>query len=115
MAVMEAHAQAAPAHADGHHEGDYHGHPNYIKTYLSLLTLFALSLLVGMIHEPLFALLMIFGMAIIKIMFVVNNFMHLRFEPYAIWFAVAFGVACCAIFYFGVFPDIMWVPIEVVK
>ncbi|MBT9545923.1 MAG: cytochrome C oxidase subunit IV family protein [Candidatus Sericytochromatia bacterium] len=99
--------------ATAHAEHDYHGHPNYFKTYFALLLLFSLSLAAGYLDNILMALLLIFGMALIKMMYVVNNFMHLRFEPLSIWFAVAFGLVCCFIFYFGVYPDILWVPLEV--
>ncbi|PIQ26719.1 caa(3)-type oxidase subunit IV [bacterium (Candidatus Blackallbacteria) CG17_big_fil_post_rev_8_21_14_2_50_48_46] len=98
-----------------HPEEDYHGHPNYFKTYFILLTIFGLSLAAGFLDNMLMAILLIFGMAIIKMMYVANNFMHLRFEPVSVWFAVIFGLVCCFIFYFGIYPDIMMVPLEVAR
>lgn len=97
------------------HLDDYHGHPNYFSTYLILLGFLGLSLVAGMLHNWSFALASIFIMAIIKILFVVNNFMHLKYEPLMIWFAAAFGLMCVCFFYFGVYPDLILVPLEVAK
>lgn len=94
---------------------DYHGHPNYILTWGILLLIFGLSLAAGMIGNITLAVTLIFGMAIVKIMFVVTNFMHLRYEPKSIWFTVGFGLACAFIFYYGILPDILWVPLEIAK
>ena len=95
-------------------EHDYHGHPNYGKVLISLLILLAVSLFVGFMFSPLLAIILIFATAIVKIAFVMGNFMHLRYEPLLIWIAVAVVAFCLLAFFWGVFPDIPMVTRDVV-
>jgi hypothetical protein len=95
-------------------ELDYHGHPNYRKVFISLLELFAVSLVVSLIFPLPFAIILIFLTAIWKTALVVKNFMHLKFEPLLIWVAIAAVIFCLFAFYFGVYPDITAVHREVV-
>jgi heme/copper-type cytochrome/quinol oxidase subunit 4 len=95
-------------------EHDYHGHPNYRKVFVSLLELFAVSLVAGYIFPLHIAVILIFLTAAWKTALVVRNFMHLKFEPIMIWIAMAAVIFCLFAFYFGVYPDITAVHREVV-
>lgn len=87
-------------------ETDYHGHPNYLKVFFSLIILFAFSLVVGFFTSPMLAVSLIFLVAIIKAGLVTGNFMHLKFEPKLIWLAVGIVLFILASFFFGVLPDV---------
>ncbi len=94
---------------------DYHGHPNYLLVYLILVAILGISLLAGYLGAKLLAVVLIFGLAVVKAGLVLANFMHVKFEPKIIWGIIGFAVLCMFFFYFGVFPDIVNVPIEIVK
>jgi caa(3)-type oxidase subunit IV len=85
---------------------DYHGHPNYTRTFISLLALLSVSLIVGFFFSPMLAVSLIFATAIWKTALVMKNFMHLKFEPLMIWIAVAAVIFCLFMFFFGIYPDI---------
>lgn len=94
-------------------EHDYHGHPNYGKILRNLMILFALSLVVGYLFSPMIAVSLIFGAAIWKTSLVVNNFMHLKYEPVLIWVLIAAVLFILFAFFFGIYPDICAVRHEV--
>jgi caa(3)-type oxidase subunit IV len=94
-------------------EHDYHGHPNYGKTFIGLLVLFSISLIVGYLFSPLLAVILIFATAVWKTALVMRNFMHLGYEPLLIWIAVAAVLFCLFAFFFGIYPDITAVQLEV--
>ena len=96
-------------------EEDYHGHPNYLKIYLFLLALLAVSLVVGILTSPLMGIMLIFLTAIIKAGLVVGNFMHLKFEPKLVWLVVGIVLFILIAFYFGVYPDIPNQELDVAK
>lgn len=84
-------------------------HPNYVATWFVLVVLLGFSLAVASVNKTL-ALILIFGVAILKAVIVGANFMHLRFEPRWLTGAVLFACCCLGFFWFGVAPDI--VPIK---
>lgn len=86
-------------------------HPNYVATWAVLVALLGVSLAVAELSKTA-ALILIFGIAIVKAVIVCANFMHLRFEPLWLTFAVVFAVMVLFFFAFGVAPDI--VPIDLV-
>lgn len=90
----------------------HHEHPNYILTWFVLVVLLGVSLAVASLSKTL-ALLLIFGVAILKAVIVGSNFMHLRFEPRWVTAAVLFAMCCLGFFWFGVAPDIVIVPLVV--
>lgn len=94
-------------------EHDYHGHPNYGKIFIGLLILFGVSLVVGFLFSPMLAVILIFATAIWKTALVMRNFMHLKFEPFLIWIAIAAVLFCLFAFFFGIYPDITAVELEV--
>ncbi len=87
-------------------ENDYHGHPNYLKIYVSLLVLFAISLAAGLIGNTTIMLLVVFGTALIKAILVLGKFMHLQWEPGLVWVAVGLVFFILFAFFWGVYPDI---------
>ena len=91
---------------------DYHGHPSYIGTWAILVLFFGLSLLANYLGNMQLAVGLIFVLAIMKTLLVVSNFMHVRWEPKTIWFMAIFGLMCVFFLYFGVMPDILWVPLQ---
>lgn len=87
----------------------HHEHPNYIMTWFVLVVLLGASLAVASLSKTL-AVILIFGVAILKAVIVAANFMHLRFEPVWLSAAVVFSLCCLGFFWFGVAPDIVIVP-----
>ena len=93
-------------HGDGHHT-------NYVKTYLILLVLFAISV-AGPEIAPAFGgaativvLITAFGIAFVKAYLVCRDFMHLTVEkPIAQWFLVT-CLVFMLLFFAGVAPDVM--------
>ncbi len=96
-------------------EDDYHGHPNYLRVFIYLLILLAISLVAGYFLSPLAAVFVIFVTATIKGGLVVANFMHLKFEPKLVWLIMGAFVFVVLVFYWGVFPDITIVDLDVTK
>ncbi len=94
-------------------ENDYHGHPNYLRVFIYLLILLAVSLVAGYFLSPLAAIIVIFLTAIIKGGLVMANFMHLKFEPTLIWIVVAAFLFIVLALFWGVFPDIPIIDLEV--
>ncbi len=94
---------------------DYHGHPNYVKVWLGLVALLGISLVLGAMGAHLLAVLLIFGIAVVKALMVAGSFMHLRWEPRLLVGLLIFAVLCAGFLYFGVYPDIVNVPMQVAK
>ena len=92
---------------------DYHGHPNYLRVFIFLLILFAISLVAGFFVSPIAAVAIIFVVAVWKSALVVSNFMHLKYEPLIIWIAVAAVLFCLLAFFWGIYPDITAVKLDV--
>ena len=96
-------------------EQDYHGHPNYVKVFLSLLLLMGISLVIGYFTSPMIGVSLIFLVALLKAGLVVVNFMHLKFEPILVFVVVCVVLFILLSFFWGVFPDITLVTRDVVK
>jgi len=94
---------------------DYHGHPRYTRILISLLGLLALSLIVGNLFSLKWAILLIFATAIWKTALVIRNFMHLKYEPLLIYVVIAAVILILFAFFFGVYPDIPAIPLDVTK
>ena len=97
-----------------HSSDNGHHHPNYVATWAVLVALLLVSLAVASLSKTL-ALILIFGIAIIKAVIVCGNFMHLRFEPKWLTGTVLFAVSVLLIFWFLVAPDVVPVVPVVVK
>lgn len=92
---------------------DYHGHPNYFMVWLTLVIIFIISLAVNELGNRQLAISLIFSLAIVKAILVLGNFMHLRWEPKMVWTIVGFAIFCLLALYYGVMPDLLWVPLKV--
>ncbi|HTB31567.1 MAG TPA: cytochrome C oxidase subunit IV family protein [Bacteroidia bacterium] len=92
---------------------DYHGHPHYGRVLVSLLLLLGVSLTAGYVFSPGIAIALIFATAAWKVTMVVRNFMHLKYEPLFIYIAIAAVFLIIYAFFFGVYPDITAVPLDV--
>lgn len=88
---------------------DYHGHPNYFIIWGILVALMTISLGIGELGHTTLAIAMIFGIAIVKTLLVLGQFMHLKWEPKLVWIIFGFGVLCLFFLYFGVLPDLVHV------
>ncbi len=95
------------------YENDYHGHPNYTMVLIALLVLMGLSVVADLAlpDSRVLALLLIFGFAIAKAFLVMSNFMHLKYEPKIVDLFPYLSIACMVIFFFGVAPDTIIVPL----
>jgi caa(3)-type oxidase subunit IV len=92
---------------------DYHGHPNYLATWLGLVALLGVSLAAAGLGHRTLALALILGTALVKAALVAGNFMHLRWEPRALWAIGLFALLCLIFLALGVAPDIVPVPLVV--
>ena len=93
------------------HGGDDHAHEqhptsHYVKIYVWLLILFAISVAGPTLEIQVVTLITAFGVAVIKARLVVKHFMHLSIEkPIAKWFLGA-SVVLMALLWGGVAPDV---------
>lgn len=93
----------------------YHGHPNYVHIWAILLGLFALSMVVALLGHAGLSLFIVFVTAVIKSMYVVNQFMHLQWEPKMFLWLTLGSLLIVAFFYFGVYPDIVPIDLKIAK
>jgi caa(3)-type oxidase subunit IV len=84
-----------------------HAHPNYVKIYLTLLVLFAISVLGPLLGHPLITLVTAFGIAAVKASMVGAYFMHLNIEKRYIWFILLVMLAFLVVLFAGVAPDVV--------
>jgi caa(3)-type oxidase subunit IV len=94
------------APAETAHEAT-HAHPDYIKIYLLLIGLFAVSMLGPVFGVPAVTIVLAFGIGICKAGLVVAYFMHLNVEKRYIWFVLVTMLVFMAVLYAGVAPDVM--------
>ena len=88
-------------------ENDYHGHPNYLKVYISLLVLFAISVVASLLHNPLIIFFVVFAVSVIKGTLVLLYFMHLKWEPLLIWILLGLALLALAFLIIGLYPDVV--------
>jgi caa(3)-type oxidase subunit IV len=82
-------------------------HPNYIKVYIALLVLFAISVLGPMFGHLWITLVTAFGMAVVKATLVAAYFMHLNIERRYIWYLLFTMLAFMGLLFAGVAPDVL--------
>ena len=86
-------------------ENDYHGHPNYLKVYVVLLILFAISVLASLLHNPMVIFIAVFSVSVIKGTLVLLYFMHLKWEPLLIWILLVVALMALGFLFVGLYPD----------
>ena len=91
---------------------EYHGHPNYFMIWVLLLVTFTASLVMGMFFSPLVTVVSAFAVAFLKAYFVLDYFMHLKWEPKFFWGLLIFSVLVMVFLFVGLYPDI--VPVELI-
>jgi cytochrome c oxidase subunit 4 len=91
-------------------EKDYHGHPNYLKVYIILLILFAITVFASLIPNPIVVFAVVFSISVVKGTMVLLYFMHLKWEPNLIWIMLIMALLTLLFLMVGLYPDI--VPVE---
>ena len=98
------HSPIHPAnHSDTHHASPL----VYVKIWLLLLVLLAISIIGPEFGNRTVTLITAFGIAVIKALIVAGYFMHLKFEKKFITYLFATMLCVTAMFFFGVSPDVM--------
>jgi caa(3)-type oxidase subunit IV len=84
-------------------------HPNYTAVYLWLLGLMSLGVAASFLPGGrAFAVIVIFTIAFVKSLLVAANFMHLRFEPPAIYAFVLIPLLFLVVLAAALLPDFVW-------
>ncbi len=82
-------------------------HPNYVKIWVWLVVLLAISVAGPFLGNPLITLVTAFGIAVLKAYLVAKNFMHVNVQKSF----VAYMLLTCLVFmillFAGVAPDVM--------
>src|SRR5689334_12625495 len=102
---------ANPAESHGHAAHGHDAHADhtkqYLKIYVILLALFAVSVTGPMIGIKWLTLVTAFGIAVVKAYLVAANFMHLKVEKKYVVYLLLTALAFMFLFYAGVSPDVM--------
>ena len=90
-------------------EQNEHSHPDYWQIYKWLLVLFVVSVLGPFLFPEIktIVLLTAFGIAIVKALLVVSNFMHLNTERKYIWHLFMICLVFLFVLFSAVAPDVM--------
>ena len=91
-------------------ENDYHGHPNYIMVYFALLLLFGISIVSSFLDNFLLMVVIVFVVSTLKALLVLNNFMHLKWEPIPLQVIIYMALFALAALIIGVYFDVTAVP-----
>ena len=94
-----------PEHAEVHAEE--HAHPNYVKIWLWLVVLLAISVVGPMFGIKALTLITAFGIALIKALLVARNFMHVNLEPKFVSAVLVTTLSIMVLMFFLVAPDVM--------
>ena len=84
-------------------------HPNYVKIWVWLLVLMAVSLVATLLPGGrAVAVIVIFAAALAKALLVALNYMHLRFEPRLIYAIALIPVLFVLVLAVALFPDFVF-------
>jgi caa(3)-type oxidase subunit IV len=98
----------AAEHADSHPQDQHeHVHINYVKVWLILLALLAVSVVGPLFKVQTLTLITAFGIAVVKAFLVAKNFMHINLEKRYIIYMVTTCLVFMFLFFAGVAPDVM--------
>jgi caa(3)-type oxidase subunit IV len=86
-------------------------HPNYVALWGILVAALMVSMLLGEMHIPVLAVVLIFSVAIAKAYLVAAYYMHLRYEPLFVMMIVVAGLVCLYVLFFGLVPDVVYPPL----
>jgi caa(3)-type oxidase subunit IV len=93
--------------SDPHTETVPHAHPPYLRIYLILLVLLAISLAGPMLGIPAITLITAFGIAIVKATMVAAYFMHLNIEERYVWYILLVMLGFMLVMVAGIAPDVL--------
>lgn len=79
----------------------------YVWIWLVLMALLGAGVLFAYVDIPLLANVLVFAVAIVKAIIVLRNYMHLRWEPKFVTLALVGALACIAIFFLLLLPDMV--------
>jgi len=100
MAHAETHGHAAP------HQGAHHPPSHYVKIWVVLCALLAISIVGPMLGHKLVTLIAAFGIAIVKAWMVASYFMHLNIEKKFATLLLLTMMAALVVFWYGIAPDV---------
>lgn len=80
---------------------------SYVKVYLALLVLFAISVLGPVLGIAAVTVVTAFGLAAVKATMVAGYFMHLNVERRYVWYVLLLMLAFVLVLFAGVAPDVM--------
>lgn len=80
---------------------------NYVKIYVILLILFAVSVLGPTLGIAAVTVLTAFGLAVVKATMVAGYFMHLNVEKRYIWYTLLLMLVFMLVLFAGVSPDVL--------
>jgi caa(3)-type oxidase subunit IV len=102
-----AHAHGDHGHDHGHGAGEHSHHPNYVRIWVILLVLLAISVTGPMLGIKLVTLMTAFGIAIVKAYLVLKNFMHIDIAARYVTYIVVTLLVFMFLFFAGAAPDVM--------
>lgn len=105
MATQSAH-HPTPHDEDPAYEAPHH-HPNYVRIWVILLVLLAISVLGPLFGHPIVTLITAFGIAVVKAYLVAKNFMHINVAPRFVGYLMATALIFMLLFFAGTAPDVM--------
>jgi len=82
-------------------------HPPYVRIYLILLVLLAISLAGPTLGIPALTLITAFGIAIVKATMVAAYFMHLNIEERYVWYILLVMLGFMLVMFAGIAPDVL--------
>lgn len=94
-------------HASAAAEAPHLSVKQYVRIWLVLMALLGLGVLFAYVDIPLLANVLVFGVAIAKAIIVLRNYMHLRWEPKFVTLALVGALACIAILFLMLLPDMV--------
>ncbi len=103
-------SEQATSHADEHgseEDGHEHGPAHYIRIWLILLVLLAISVAGPFLEIQVITLLTAFGIAVVKASMVVKYFMHLTVQPKYVMYFLATALVFMGLLFFGTAPDVL--------
>ncbi len=79
---------------------------NYVKIWMILVSLLAVSIIGPMAEIQIVTLVTAFGVAVVKAYLVARHFMHLNVQPRYVVYLVCASLTLMVVFWAGVAPDV---------
>lgn len=101
------HAPASAPHDEHPSHEEHTHHPDYVRVYVILLVLLAVSIVGPELGIRWVTLVTAFGVAVWKAYLVAKNFMHINFAPRYVGYLVATCLLFMVLLFAAVAPDVM--------